>query len=246
MVTDADAIVDVHAGRAGGRRTWPKSSRGAKPADHQDGRPSGERNASVDVERIAQLVRSLSKAPSRRDVGRTLVGLTLGGFAFSRADGGEAKKKKRMKKVRCVFGEVFCGSPKPRGSCCDGLEERCTSCGCRPNNWGQMCVGSKNRFSCCEDEGECCDYKCCHPGTKCCHANKKYTCIGENECCPGECEPGDTCCPGGGCCGDGAHCCPGGGCCHDGDTCCQRGDQLHCCPPGAQCMETGIPCCSNC
>ena len=144
----------------------------------------------MDIDRVRRALGMVATTPSRRDIGRATVGFTTGSILapLARMMESEAKKKhkhKKKRKVKCDEDlEFFCPSPYPRGSCClqTGLvnQDCAPVCGCCPEGQKQCCLTDKGNF-CCELDGQCCDYECCHPGTHCCPRG-------------GCCRDGDTCC----------------------------------------------------
>ncbi len=190
----------------------------------------------MDGTRFDALVRAAFATSTRR---RALAAAVPGLAWLATPVEGTARRKKPKKPVQCTpLLELFCPVPSPRGSCCDALNETCTSCGCCPEGQTTCCI-AHNGKACCDAPEHCCGSKCCPSGTKCCFINGKSTCIGETECCPTRGSAGGSSCPSDpkGCCGDGEKCCPEGcrpasaDCCSAGGAC---GDLL-CCEAGQTC-----------
>jgi hypothetical protein len=188
------------------------------------------------ADRFAALRRSLSVSPSRRDLGRGLVGFAAGSMLaplFGLADGqaGDNKKKRhnrnKNKKKRCsrFLLEIPCRLDK--SGCCD-VDQICTTCGCCAAGETLCCATTKGRRMCCPPDSTCCwgsngIQRCCPPGESCCKgAGGVITCCAaETPCC------GGVCCPSGTTCTDGCCCTPGNVCCDiNGFRICQPA-----CPP---------------
>ncbi len=143
----------------------------------------------MDAGRFDDLLRSLFASPTRRGIGRTLAGLTLGGM-LGKSALAEVEARKKRRKKKCKGGKKKCGK-KCRDLQTDPLH--CGSCG---NRCDDDMVCRDGDCLCPEGETEC--------GETCCPS-------GQN-CVDGQCEadlcPPQLVCPLGQACVDGDCTCP--------------------------------------
>jgi hypothetical protein len=139
--------------------------------------------------RFDALLRGLAASPTRRGVGRTLAGLTLGGMlGQSGLNEVEARKRKRKKK-KCRGGTKKCGK-----KCFDLQTDplHCGSCGNRCDD-GKEC--RDGNCSCPQDETAC-DSACCGSGLSCVDDLCVELCTENDDCLIGQaCDDGACTCP---------------------------------------------------
>jgi hypothetical protein len=176
----------------------------------------------VDAGRFDDLLRSLFESPTRRGIGRTLAGLTLGGMLGKSALADvEARKKKRRKK--CKGGKKKCGKK------CRDLQSDPLNCGSCGNRCDDDMVCRDGECVCPEGETECGD-TCCPSGQIC----------ADGQCADDPCPP-EFICPLAQACVNGACVCPAGetacenACCEAGLTC-VNGACEDLCPPQLLCL----------
>lgn len=176
----------------------------------------------MDIENLANVLRSMASTPSRRAVSRALLGFGAGSGLAQLFDpvSGEAKKgggnnnKKKKKKKKsppppppppppqpptCQFGQETCG---PAGACCPELRPRC-------------CRGTINSFCYSPNEETCCDPTATGQVGACA---KGRVCGPEIAAVRFCCNSGDEICRGG-CCVQGTFCCTADGVCCNNVAC---------------------------
>jgi hypothetical protein len=214
----------------------------------------------VDANRFDDFLRALARnaGSSRRDIMRSLGGITLGGslgawLGLADADAKRKKRKKKKKKKKRKKDKNRC---TPACTEC----ETCTNGACvnRPN--GTACSDGACRFGECEpcgaDEQVCCPDSPCSGRTNCVVGGccLELSCGGEEEACcvDGVCDEGQICVSG----PTGQRCAPdttpcgvnGSPCCVEGAALVCAGD-LVCIPPIGQCGDradcgaAADPCC---
>lgn len=159
----------------------------------------------MDAHRFDELLRVLSRRPSRRGIARTLAAITLAGM-FGTPGLAEVQAKRKRKKKKCKGGKKKCGKRCCAvgdaclgGSCCPAAQ----ACGAVCCTVGDACIAN----ACCPVDGAC--------GAACCASGE--ACLG-GSCCPAERACGTVCCPAGQRCGA-----PGSGTCVAGQGTCAAG-----------------------
>jgi hypothetical protein len=188
----------------------------------------------MDAGRFDDLLRSLFESPTRRGIGRTLAGLTLGGtLGRSALVEVEARKKKRKKK--CKGGKKKCGKK------CFDLQTDPLQCGSCEIRCDDDMVCRDGECVCPEGETECGD-TCCPSGQICV----------DGQCDDDPCPP-EFICPPAQACVNGACVCPAGeticeeACCEAGLTCVNGACEDLCppqlvCPLGQACVDGDCTC----
>jgi hypothetical protein len=169
------------------------------------------------TERFVRFFRTLSVAPSRREVNLALAGLAASSV-FTRLMGSariEAKKNskhlKKWKRYCKAYNYVWCPVEYAPKYCCQHV---CTECGCCYEGGSQCCLPGATFVQ--DGFGiESPYYPCCGDDQTCClGTNNEVRC----------CDPDQICC-GGACCAPAfsSQCCGGVNCCHHLETCCPDG-----------------------
>jgi hypothetical protein len=182
----------------------------------------------METGKFANLVRELSRRPSRRALNRAVASVVTGAVlarVFGLTSAGAKKKKKKKKGKDRKYWLAYCknydflwceggyGDPDKGDWCCPSdpaVPAVCTDCGCCFEGYSKCCLPGTEPWN----GGAIASSPCCADDESCC-----LTVDGRVDCCA----PGIVCCDQGCCAPFHDKCCAVDGCCHERMQCCPDG-----------------------